>query len=174
MTPSTLKSKIIELKSLNQLNQLIQHSNQLIIIDFHAKWCPPCHAIAPFYEDLSKTYSNLIFTKCDTDECKPIAESYKITAMPTFIFIKNKQKVEEIKGANRAGIEAAIKRYSSDSGTSHHWGKGGHRLGDSNGQTSNQKPRIDVLNLNRFDQLSSHVKLGIGLVLIYLCMIYFQ
>lgn len=174
MTPSTLKSNLIELKSLSQLNQIINSTNQLIVIDFHAKWCPPCHAIAPFYEDLSKTHSKLTFTKCDVDECKPIAESYKITAMPTFVFIKNKKKVEEIKGANRAGIEAAIKRYSNDSGNSHNWGTG-NTLGNSNNPTNQttNKPALE-LNVNSFNQLSPHLKLGIGLLLVYLCMIYFQ
>ncbi|EGG10775.1 uncharacterized protein MELLADRAFT_103088 [Melampsora larici-populina 98AG31] len=174
MSPSTLKSNIIELKSLNQLNQIINSTTQLIIIDFHAKWCPPCHAIAPFYEDLSKTHSSLTFTKCDVDECKSISETYKITAMPTFIFIKNKQKVDEVRGANRSGIEATIKRYSNDSSNSHNWGKG-NTLGTSTNvkPTSNFQPKLES-NLNFLNRFSSHLKLGIGLFLVYLIMIYFQ
>jgi Thioredoxin. len=31
----------------------------------------------------------------DVDECEDIASDYEITAMPTFVFIKNKKKVSE-------------------------------------------------------------------------------
>lgn len=42
----------------------------------------PLHVLwllqAPFYESLAKTYPFVTFTKCDVDECKPVAQTYRI------------------------------------------------------------------------------------------------
>jgi len=49
---------------------------------------------------MSKTLEDVVFLKVDVDECEEIAYEYKVTAMPTFIFIKSSNKVGELTGAN--------------------------------------------------------------------------
>lgn len=44
-------------------------------------------------QELSAEYPDVVFLKVDVDECEDIATDYNISAMPTFVFIKNKQKV---------------------------------------------------------------------------------
>lgn len=34
------------------------------------------------------------------DECEDVAAEYNINAMPTFVFVKSSQKLEEFSGAN--------------------------------------------------------------------------
>jgi thiol-disulfide isomerase/thioredoxin len=49
----------------------------------YADWCGPCKAIAPVYEQLSKTYSKagkIAFVKVNTDELPDVARKYEITA----------------------------------------------------------------------------------------------
>ena len=41
-----------------------------------------------------------MFLKVDVDDCEDIAAQYKITAMPTFLFMKNMTKVADLTGAN--------------------------------------------------------------------------
>ena len=41
-----------------------------------------------------------IWLQVDVDDCEDVAAEYKITAMPTFIFFKNKAKVADLTGAN--------------------------------------------------------------------------
>lgn len=45
--------------------------------------CGPCHAIAPVYEELSKTYTpkGVTFLKCDVDAAKEVAQTYAVSAM---------------------------------------------------------------------------------------------
>ena len=38
--------------------------------------------------------SNVVFLKVDVDEAEDVEEEYNISAMPTFIFLKNGQKVK--------------------------------------------------------------------------------
>ena len=67
--------------------------DKLVVVDFFATWCPPCKMIAPRIEEWEAEMSNVKFLKVDVDEAEDVAAHYQISAMPTFIFIKNKQKV---------------------------------------------------------------------------------
>lgn len=85
-------------------------SDQLIVLDFHATWCGPCHAIAPVFEQLSNKYPQVKFCKVDVDQQQDLARRYQISAMPTFKFIKGGRVVEEIRGANPQALQANVQR----------------------------------------------------------------
>jgi len=81
-------------------SQLKQAGGKLVVVDFYATWCGPCKMIAPHLEEMSKTMDDVVFLKVDVDECEKVAEDYNIQAMPTFVFIKNGEKVTDLCGAN--------------------------------------------------------------------------
>ncbi|KAH0542759.1 hypothetical protein FGG08_002898 [Glutinoglossum americanum] len=61
----------------------ILSGNDVVVIDFYADWCGPCKAIAPTYEQMSKTHSKpgkAAFVKVNTDELQDVARKYEITA----------------------------------------------------------------------------------------------
>ncbi|KAL8284248.1 hypothetical protein RQP46_004997 [Phenoliferia psychrophenolica] len=109
---------ITHLTNLGELNSLLAaKKDKLVVIDFHASWCGPCHAIAPKFEQLSTAYrSQATFCKVDVDAAADIAKQYSVRAMPTFIFLKDGQKVDEVKGANAAALESALKRLTGAGG----------------------------------------------------------
>ena len=56
--------------------------------------CGPCKVIAPQIEEMSKgEFSDVVFLKVDVDENEEASQEYNISAMPTFIFVKNNGKV---------------------------------------------------------------------------------
>ncbi|VDN21730.1 unnamed protein product, partial [Dibothriocephalus latus] len=69
-------------------------SESLIVVDFHATWCGPCKIIAPVFAELSRKYTSVKFVKVDVDKCEETAALYQITAIPTFIFIKDGKTVD--------------------------------------------------------------------------------
>ncbi|PWA90624.1 thioredoxin H-type 1 [Artemisia annua] len=71
-------------------------SGKLGVVDFTASWCGPCRVIAPFFEELAKKFSGVVFLKVDVDELKSVAEEFKVEAMPTFVFIKNGKEVDRM------------------------------------------------------------------------------
>lgn len=66
---------------------------KLVVIDFGANWCGPCKAVAPQFEQLAETYGingNALFLKVNVDDCTDLAMKLNISALPTFMFFKNK------------------------------------------------------------------------------------
>ncbi|KAF9056082.1 thioredoxin-like protein [Panaeolus papilionaceus] len=117
---------ITHITSLTQLKSILTKSkDKLSVIDFHATWCGPCHAIAPTFEALSKKYANVNFLKCDVDAAQEVAKEYSVSAMPTFIFLKGSTKVDQMKGANKSALESTISKHASaSSGTTAFNGRG--------------------------------------------------
>jgi thioredoxin 1 len=91
-------------------NELKNAGDKLVVVDFWATWCGPCKAIAPKYEEMSKTYTNAVFLKVDVDNNSETSEEYEVQAMPTFLLFKNNAKIGEVVGANAAKLEDAIKK----------------------------------------------------------------
>lgn len=79
-----------------------------VVIDFFATWCGPCKRIAPTYEKLSEAFTNVKFFKVDVDESPEIVNQYDISAMPTFVFLKDGKEVKRVEGADMAGLEAGF------------------------------------------------------------------
>ena len=82
------------------------------------------HAIAPRYEALSKKYTNVVFTKSDVDKAQDVARQYSISAMPSFVFLKNGTKVDMVRGADPTGLENAIRNHAGSSAPAAFSGKG--------------------------------------------------
>jgi len=86
-------------------------AGRLLVVDFSAKWCGPCNQIAPVFGEISNRYPTVDFLKVDVDDQPELAAANSITAMPTFLFFNNGQRVDEVKGANAAKIEQTIKKH---------------------------------------------------------------
>lgn len=83
-----------------------------VVIDFFATWCGPCKRIAPTYEKLSEAFQTVTFLKVDVDEATELVEQYNISAMPTFVFLKDGKEVKRVEGADMAGLEAGFQLLS--------------------------------------------------------------
>ncbi len=75
-------------------------ADKLVMVDFWAVWCGPCRMVAPTVEELAKEYADkIIVAKLNTDENPDIASRYKIMGIPTIMFFKGGEKVDQIVGA---------------------------------------------------------------------------
>ncbi|WP_373468103.1 thioredoxin [Acidianus infernus] len=85
-------------------------SHKVAVIDFWAEWCAPCIVLAPIIEELAKDYPQVGFGKVNSDENQDIAARYGVMSLPTVIFFKNGEPVDEVIGAvPREEIEIRIK-----------------------------------------------------------------
>ncbi|MDI6728552.1 MAG: thioredoxin [Thermodesulfovibrionales bacterium] len=90
---------IVELTTAAWDKEVLQ-ANGLVMVDFWAVWCGPCKMIAPTVEELAKEYAGKVKVgKLNTDENPDVASKYKIMGIPTIMFFKDGQKVDQIVGA---------------------------------------------------------------------------
>uniref|UniRef100_A0A0B6Z3T6 PITH domain-containing protein n=1 Tax=Arion vulgaris TaxID=1028688 RepID=A0A0B6Z3T6_9EUPU len=94
--------------------ELSSAGTKLVVADYFATWCGPCRAIAPTFADLSTRYPRAVFLKIDVDQCQETAQREGVSAMPTFIFYRNKTKVDMIRGADATLLEEKIKKWYSE------------------------------------------------------------
>jgi len=151
---------VVEIKDAGHFqSELTKAGKNLVVVDFTASWCGPCKRIAPEFAQLPKKYPQVIFLKVDVDQCQETASEQGVSAMPTFIFYRNKAKVDTLQGADIDGLVAKIKSNirSDDEGVSSFTGKG-HTLGSpksvvvptvsSNDNERNEKFANEILHVD--------------------------
>jgi thioredoxin-like negative regulator of GroEL len=72
----------------------------LDILYFSAPWCGPCRAMKPAIDKFEETLdtSKAKLKRVNVDEDADLVSLYNIHAVPTFIFVKDSNKVESFTG----------------------------------------------------------------------------
>ncbi len=77
-------------------------SDKLVLVDFWAKWCPPCRMMAPILDkiadDLDETFD---VVKVDIEESPDnarLAAEYGVQGIPNMQLFKNGKQVDELIG----------------------------------------------------------------------------
>ena len=83
----------------NSFDTEVLQSEKPVLVDFWAPWCGPCKAIGPVVEELSEAFGDKVkFAKCNVDNNPVTPGKYGIKAIPTLIFFKDGNVVEQITG----------------------------------------------------------------------------
>ncbi|KAH8835546.1 thioredoxin-domain-containing protein [Flagelloscypha sp. PMI_526] len=143
----------IQISSLSELsNHLSKSKDKLSVIKFEAQWCGPCHTIAPAFNALAEKYKGVNFFKVDVEKARDVAQQYRVSAMPTFIFLRGDTKVDQVRGPNRPALEEAVRKHASGSSSSTGAFSGkGHTLGGKTTTSSTSAIAQEYMNLSPLD-----------------------
>jgi thioredoxin 1 len=89
--------KYVELTSSN-FDETVKEG--VTLVDFWAPWCGPCRMIAPVIEELAEEYEGkATIAKVNTDEEQDLAVKFGIRSIPSILFFKDGQVVDQMVGA---------------------------------------------------------------------------
>lgn len=71
----------------------------ITVLDFWAPWCAPCKMLGPIIDELAENNIDIQVGKVNIDENGTSAASFAIRTIPTIIFFKDGNKVDQISGA---------------------------------------------------------------------------
>jgi thioredoxin 1 len=93
--------------------QEVEQHKGLVIVDFWATWCGPCHMVAPIMEQLATEHSGKVkVLKVDVDANQRTAMRFNVRSIPSILFFKNGQHVDTVIGAvPKATLEGKIKQH---------------------------------------------------------------
>jgi thioredoxin 1 len=87
----------------------VLESEQPVLVDFTASWCPPCRVMKPVLAELAADRDDLRIVQLDVDADQRTAAEYGVLSMPTFILFRDGREVKRLIGARpRRRLEAEL------------------------------------------------------------------
>lgn len=86
----------------------------IVLVDFWAKWCGPCHALSPVLEELARETGGTRVAKVDAADFPGLARRFDVSSLPTIIVFKDGMPVKRLFGAKtKRQLARAVQSVSS-------------------------------------------------------------
>ena len=93
------------------MDDFVRGADLPVLVDFFSPTCGPCTTLAPILHNLTKKFhGKIIIATIDTSKNPGCSAYYKIKGVPTLIFFKNGERVDQITGLpDIAFLESKLK-----------------------------------------------------------------
>ncbi len=93
--------------------QEVEQHRGLVVVDFWATWCGPCHMVAPIMEQLAGEYTGRMkVVKVDVDANQQTTMRFNVRSIPSILFFKDGRHVDPLVGAYPKGaFDEKIKQH---------------------------------------------------------------
>ena len=110
---STSKSESLTWKPLNYSSSLdweeVIASDTPTVFRFTAKWCKPCKALDPYFDELcAEAGDKATFYNVDVDECDEVAALNGAITIPLFVTYKSGKQIAKLSGSDKEKIEQFV------------------------------------------------------------------
>ncbi|XP_035675031.1 glutaredoxin-3-like [Branchiostoma floridae] len=105
---------VLEGKSVSEFEEIVSNAgSSLVVVHFWADWAQQCAQMNDVMVELAKEHLQVKFVKVEAEAVPDISERYEVAAVPTFIFIKNKQKIDRLDGAHAPELTKKVQTLAS-------------------------------------------------------------
>jgi thioredoxin 1 len=78
----------------------VEQQSGLVLVDFWATWCGPCHMVSPILEQLATEYDGkLRVAKVDVDANQAVTMRFNVRSIPSILFFRDGKHVDTLVGA---------------------------------------------------------------------------
>ncbi|WP_027720322.1 thioredoxin family protein [Maridesulfovibrio zosterae] len=105
-----MSSNVIEVTTATW-DREVKDAGCLVVILFWAPWCEPCSSMLSVMENLAEEYAGKTkFVTLNIDENDEMASAYRISILPTIIYVRGEQKLHDfITVVPKDSVENSIK-----------------------------------------------------------------
>ena len=98
------------IESPEEVKNRINGNVGLSVFEFFSTWCEPCNKVGDEIEDLELEYSQVKFYSMNVENIsmKALMKEYRVCAIPSFIFIKDGEYKDTVKGADVNKLKIAL------------------------------------------------------------------
>lgn len=100
IAPIAIVIGVKEYQSRNRSKAQVNWHDRGEVLFFNASWCGPCRQMKPIVARLKGQGFKL--RDIDVDGNRSLAEKYRISSVPTFVFVKNGSEVRRFSGGTSA------------------------------------------------------------------------
>ena len=83
----------------NNFQEVVMHSDKLVLLDFWASWCGPCRMVSPIVDEIAAERSDMKVGKINVDEQPELAAQFGVMSIPTLVVMKNGKVINQAVGA---------------------------------------------------------------------------
>jgi thioredoxin 1 len=88
----------------------------VVLVDFWASWCAPCHALIPVLEELAEERSDTV-AMVDVSEFPGLGDRFRVTSLPTLLVFRDGVEVKKLFGVkNRRQLNNVLDEARSGMG----------------------------------------------------------
>lgn len=110
-----MSSIVYEIKDKKSLDEVMNSSYSIVIIDIYADWCQPCKYLEVELEKIAQRYSspNIIFTRLNVEtNLRP-----NVAGLPSIEFWVNRKLFHTVVGSDVPEIQATLNKLTQPAGT---------------------------------------------------------